>query len=277
MAYPCALYKLDAYYGQMVTLFSDCSSGNPQVVAIGHSGSDGTYVWGWPEEDLIILYFTQSRGGSTGTKLEAVIDELLNHPELKEINEQARVLYSSFLGSYVANFGPFRNTEFIVTVQNGVLAVDIPKQLVFELDDPDEDGKRCFTDMPGVAVSFEEEGSEIKSMTLFQGGTSFVLPKGTATVEEKYPEDMEKYTGTYETEDPELTMKIVIVNERLALDIPGQPVPLELYPPDVQGIWVMRLNPSVSVSFTETTEGEVESVTLYVPGGVSYTRKRLGD
>jgi hypothetical protein len=86
---------------------------------------------------------------------------------------------------------------------------------------------------------------------------------------------MEKYVGTYETEDPNVTMRVLIVNERLALDIPGQPNTLELYPPDEDGKWYLRLDPSIAISFNLNEEGEIESLNLHLPDGSMYTRRRI--
>ena len=270
MPYPTGFYQLEAYYGQMSILWTDVTEENIKV--IGHSGSDGTYVWAWPELDMIILYFTQSRGSTTGLKLEAKIDELLIHPEITELNNDARERYEKYLGSYIANFGPFRDAEFTVTVQNGELAVDIPNQLVFELEG-DEPSWR-FKIIPEVSISFVSEGEAVSAMIFNQSGMVFELPKGTASSEEIYPTDMEKYLGVYETEDPNITMSVVIHDGKLALVIPGQPVELDLYPPDENGMWVMKLNPTVTISFNEV-DGKIDSLVLYLPDGTTYTRKRI--
>ena len=55
-------------YGQMAVLYVDSAeSEKASPTVIGHSGSDGTFAWAWPKEDLMVLYFTQSRGGISGT------------------------------------------------------------------------------------------------------------------------------------------------------------------------------------------------------------------
>ena len=276
--YPTGFYDLEAYYGQMVILFSNSTTVEPEVEVIGHSGSDGTYAWAWPEQDLMILYFTQSRGSTSGIKLESLIDELLIHPELAEFNAAVRERYANYLGGYTANFGPFRNAEFSVTVQNGRLAVDIPNQIVYELNDPDEEGLRSFKLTDEIAVSFNlDDSGNVTSMLLHQSGYVFELPKGSPTQGEQYPDDMERYIGTYETEDPNVTMRVVIVDGRLALDIPGQPAALDLYPPDEEGIWYIRVNPTVAVSFNESGDGEIQSLDLYLPDGTVLTRQRIDD
>lgn len=278
MPYPEGFYNLEAYYGQMAIVYLNKNNGISKVEVIGHSGSDGTYAWAWPELDLMILYFTQSRGSTSGIKLESKIDELIIHPELKELNNQAREQYAKYLGSYTANFEPFWNTEFIVTIQNGGLAVDIPNQLVFELNEPDEEGKWRFKLIDEIAVSFElKDSGNVTMMKLHEAGSINELPKGAPAQENNYPEDMEKYVGIYQTEDPNVTMKVVIHDGRLALDIPGQPIELELFPPDDEGKWYIRVNPMVAVSFKETDEGRIDSLTLHLPDGTTYIRKRIDD
>ncbi|MFH2110574.1 MAG: serine hydrolase domain-containing protein [Candidatus Bathyarchaeota archaeon] len=276
MPYPTGFYDLEAYYGQMAILFSNSTTGEPEV--IGHSGSDGTYAWAWPEQDIMILYFTQSRGSTSGIKLESRIDELLIHPELAEINANVREQYADYLGSYTANFGPFRNTEFKVTVQNGRLAVDIPNQLVFELEEPDAEGLQRFKIMGQIAVSFNlDDSGAVTSMTLHEPGGVNILTRGPPAQEEAYPENMERYVGEYQTEDPNITMKVVILNGRLALDIPGQPIPLELYPPDNNGIWYIRVNPTIAVSFNVGEDEKIHSFNLHLPDGTVITRQRIDD
>jgi CubicO group peptidase (beta-lactamase class C family) len=271
MPFPTGYYKLEANYGQMSIIWTDTDS-ETSVKVIGHTGSDGTYAWAWPELDMIVLYFTQSRGSTTGLKLEAKIDELLIHPEITELNNNARKKYEKYLGGYIANFGPFRNTEITVTVQNGELAVDIPNQLVFNLEG-DEPIWR-FKLMPEVSISFISEGDAVSAMVFNQSGMIFELPKGTAITEEIYPTDMEKYLGEYETEDPNITMSVVIHEGMLALIIPGQPIELDLYPPDDNGLWVMKLNPTVGISFIEK-DGKIDSLILKLPDGTTYTRNRI--
>jgi CubicO group peptidase (beta-lactamase class C family) len=275
MRFPTGFYNLDVYYGQMSVLYTDYEGG--EVVLIGHSGSDGTYAWAWPEHDLIVLYFTQSRGGASGIYLESDIDRLFFHPELEEINDLAREKYAPYLGTYVANFGPFRNAEFEVRVQNGQLAVDIPNQFVFELKEPDSEGKWHFKLLDLLAVSFEQDNSGTTTkMKLYEAGEVYELPKGRAPKEvELNPAELQKYTGHYQTEDPDVVVEVLIQNGRLALDIPGQPVLLELSPPDEEGKWYFRLNPQLAIAFNESTDGKVESFTAHLPDGTTLLRQKI--
>ncbi|MDG2014749.1 MAG: serine hydrolase [Pirellulaceae bacterium] len=73
---PTGFAGLAASYGQLMQIYDN----NGEVVAFGHSGSDGTYAWAWPDQGLIVLYFTQSRGSITMSRMEAVIDSVLARP-----------------------------------------------------------------------------------------------------------------------------------------------------------------------------------------------------
>jgi hypothetical protein len=158
--------------------------------------------------------------------------------------------------------------------QNGGLAVDIPNQLVFELEEDESNGRWRFKIMQEASISFVLDGEEVSAMVLNQSGMVFELPKGSASTEEIYPTDMDKYLGVYETEDPNITMRVVIHEGVLALDIPGQPIELDLFPPDEDGMWYLRVNPVTAVSFIEL-DNEIESIVFHLPDGTKYTRKRV--
>jgi CubicO group peptidase (beta-lactamase class C family) len=277
MLFPTGFYDLDVFYGQMAMVYKDRETDRVEV--IGHNGSDGTYAWAWPERDLMILYFTQSRGNTTGLMLEAEIDRLFIHPELEDINAIVREQYAPYLGTYTANFGPFHNAGFKVVVLNGKLAVDVPNQFVFELREPDSEGRWQFQLIGQVSVSFEKDASgAVTSMKLHQGGEVFDIPKGEAPEETRLdPAALQKYLGRYQTEEPGVVVTVLIHNGNLALDIPGQLVKLELYPPDEQGKWYVRLNPQLAVSFNEGADGKIESFTAHLPDGTTLLRPRVGD
>ena len=78
---------------------------------------------------------------------------------------------------------------------------------------------------------------------------------------------MEKYLGLYERpEEPDGgPVEVLIHNGHLAVKIPEVTVILELFPPDAEGRWIMRLNPSVAISFQEDEAGDVISFTAHTP------------
>ena len=62
------------YYGQQWLLYVEPTGEAP--VAWGHSGSDGTYCWVWPQQNLMVLYFTQSSFNATDLQMELAINRL---------------------------------------------------------------------------------------------------------------------------------------------------------------------------------------------------------
>lgn len=90
------------YYGCQWMLYLGRNAADPDVW--GHSGSDGTFAWVWPRQDLMVLYFTQCTNTSTGFSLEQVIDRLLIHPESHEATVPEKLqAYTGFYWSSEAN------------------------------------------------------------------------------------------------------------------------------------------------------------------------------
>ena len=122
----------EAYYGQMSVLNI---SSDGQLRVFGHSGSDGTWAWAFPERDMMVFYFTQSRGQVTGIRLETDLDRLLVNPEYApppEIVEK----YQPYLGTYISESAASMGEQFTVLIHNERLGFDIPGLFIFELIDP---------------------------------------------------------------------------------------------------------------------------------------------
>jgi CubicO group peptidase (beta-lactamase class C family) len=175
--FPTGFEGLKPWYGQMAMVYVVGDRPDPaKVVAMGHGGSDGTGAWAFPAEDLIVCYFTQSRGQTTTVRLETTIQEAL----LRRGGTAVKVPddLKPYLGTYYANFGQYKNTAFQVVYRNGRLALDIPDQLVYELTDPDKDGRRQFAISDKIAVSFKkDDAGKVVSMTLYQAGMAFEMPR----------------------------------------------------------------------------------------------------
>ncbi|MFH1998793.1 MAG: serine hydrolase domain-containing protein, partial [Planctomycetota bacterium] len=99
--------------------------------------------------------------------------------EWEEADDQGDTVdYSPYLGTYVANFGPFRDVEFTLLEKDGYLAVDVPGQTVYELKDPDEEGKWRFTLSDQIAVSFvRDDTGRVIAMKQYQNGVVLELPR----------------------------------------------------------------------------------------------------
>ena len=84
--------------------------------------------------------------------------------------------------------GSYRNDDGMVVpvvVQNNRLAVDIPKQMVFELRAPDDKGLRAFRVKPDIAVEFVGKGPD--TMRLHEKGKVVDFKRVAATKAGKLP------------------------------------------------------------------------------------------
>ncbi len=174
--YPCGFFDLKTHYGQMSMLYAPGESPTQKEVrGFGHSGSDGTGAWAFPEENLIVCYFTQSRGQVSTIRLETTIeDALLRHDSAVQVSEEMKPL----IGTYYANFGRFKNAPFQVVLRSGKLALDIPQKLVFELKNPDKDGRWPFALVKANAVSFKKNSEgKVVALILHESGKSYELPR----------------------------------------------------------------------------------------------------
>ncbi|GAI45185.1 unnamed protein product, partial [marine sediment metagenome] len=161
----------------------------------------------------------------------------------------------------------FKDTEFTVLVQNDRLAVDVPGQQIYELKEPDEEGKWYFAISDEVAVSFDRDANDnVIGMKMYQAGYTFELPKKGIEIAPEIPlDELQKYLGSYHSEELGITAEVLIQNNRLAIDWPGEMV-YELYPPDEEGIWVFRISDDFTLRFNEAPDGQIESLTYYQAG-----------
>jgi CubicO group peptidase (beta-lactamase class C family) len=276
--FPTDYRDLGVYYGQMSVLYckEDAQThtpiGKPEIIS--HSGSDGTIAWAWPELDLMVLFYTQSRGGSAVLRLESAIDRLLVHPgeaaEVVEIPEE----FKPYIGIYIANFAAFENEEFTVLYKKGTLALDIPSQMVYELLEPDEDGAWPFAIAPDqVKVTFElaEDGTASK-LQLHQAGAVFDVPrKGTAEAEAQSkpividPAILESLVGKYHDATEDRVIE-VFLNDDGVLSVKAPPnIVLQLRPVrDREMTWLVKQSPAISLSFETDDTGVVISMTRHI-------------
>lgn len=179
--YPTGFVGMNAFYGQLAILHGTGDSpATADIKVIGHSGSDGTNGLAFPEKNLIVCYFTQSRGQPTPIRIESLINYhllRLGQPE-KPVPEE----WKPNLGTYYANFGNYKNTPFQVLYQSGCLTLDIPDQLIFTLKNPDKDGRWVFAMTDKISVGFtKDEKGKVISMNLKQSGKTFELTREPVT------------------------------------------------------------------------------------------------
>ncbi len=176
--------------------------------------------------------------------------------------------FGPYLGKYIANFATFSNEVFTVLERDGHLALDVPSQMVYDLNPPDEDGKRQFTLTDTIAVSFERnDAGDVELLKMYQAGMVFeVLREGVEIVPEIDLDELYKYLGSYQSTAPDLQIRTLIQNNRLAIEVAGGPI-FDLHVPDDERRWVSRANAEIVVVFNETDSGAITGMSFYRPGG----------
>ncbi|MEM9379899.1 MAG: serine hydrolase domain-containing protein [Planctomycetota bacterium] len=135
-------------YGSLMVLYTgEDEDGEEELVAFGHSGSDGTYAWAFPEQRAIVLYFTQSRGTPTGLEVEERLGELLLGVPFDPI--QLAPPLEEYLGYYREGEGD----RYRAIVKDGDdLALEVLGKAVVPLTYLGEDRWKL---QPGVVLEFD--------------------------------------------------------------------------------------------------------------------------
>jgi len=143
-----------ATYGQMMMLYHDPAG---KLRAFGHGGSDGTQAYAFPDKDLLVLYFTQSRGNMSFIDLENAMHGLIIEPEKRALANKpvdAKAV-APFLGLYW-----FESDQCPVSVEvrQGKLIAEFPSQSELELRPTSEPNKWGARLASNIFVEFQKEG-----------------------------------------------------------------------------------------------------------------------
>jgi len=191
-------------------------------------------------------------------------NELREHYAARAVSIPSR--FQPYVGIYTGNFGPFEDAEFEVRVQNDRLAIDVPGQMVFELLNPDAEGRWYFALSPLAAVSFEEgESGEIVGLAIHQASqlTREGTLDSTGAIDGEIAALHSRYVGRYVVPFQSAEVFIVSREGKLVLEIPGQQETIELLPPDDKGRWYFAKDASAAVSFIEDESGTVDKMHLH--------------
>jgi CubicO group peptidase (beta-lactamase class C family) len=130
--YPDSFKGLDLHYGQQWMVYSKpLDDGSLQRVVFGHGGSDGTHAWAWPERDMMVLFFTQSRGTLAGVGMERVLNTLLIEDNLDAAALANRVPSAKELADATGLYWDetVETAYYVVTPHLNRLTVDRPGKM----------------------------------------------------------------------------------------------------------------------------------------------------
>lgn len=226
-----------------------------------------------PEAELGFVLLTNV----TATPLQGVSQQIIWEAMLTDWTAafSGEVAPADLAGRYKANFGPFKDAWFNVTVVDGVVFVDVPGQTNYELAPPDGEGRRALKAVPGASISFQrDDDGHLTQLTLHQGA-DFELPREGVTPAGGVDASVsDPLIGEYINDQLGITLKVLVQNGRLAVDVPGQMV-YELEQPDAEGKWAFRIAKQIVVVFDPVADGVCPSFTL-TQSGRSFVHKRVG-
>ena len=234
----------------------------------GNIDGYGAQVALLPESNMGFVLLTNNTASPLQQEsINLVWEHLLNDKSLasNEGGTISSIDYHEFMGEYHANFASFKDSIFTFLVnENGRPAVDVPGQMVYELKDPDAEGKWYFAMTDSISVSFDRaDNGSLVAMRMHQNRLDFELPKkGVEIVPEVDPAELQPYLGQYQSKTFNGVIHAIIQNHRLTLDVPGQ-MAFELHLPDAEGYRQFRIKDDMSAKFESDGDGNIVELVLY--------------
>jgi CubicO group peptidase (beta-lactamase class C family) len=217
-----------------------------------------------PEEGVgFVLLCNVSSTPLQQLSLDMVWEHLVGVPPSAAGGDAAEVDYAPYLGRYQATFGAQQDALLTVQVNaNGALALDVPGQMVYALKAPDAEGRWSFALTDTIAVSFHEvEDGRANVLVLHQGGLDVEAPREGWRYPVEVPlAELERYLGRYAVPGEDEQLEVVVRNNHLAVDVPGQ-LAIELHPPGADGVRVARIADRIRATFHEE-DGRVTAMTF---------------
>jgi secernin len=171
--------------------------------------------------------------------------------------------YRPYVGSYMAPAGALQGREYKVLFRNGRLAIDIPGQIVAELNEPDAKGRWIFVLSKDIAISFDLGTDGTAAALRFHQATTVLkapLPENVPLPDA--PAEFLPYLGKYVLAAAKLELAVIFRSGKLVLEIPGQG-PHELESPDEEGLWRFKGDLGSAVSFVRNPEGNISALKVH--------------
>ena len=191
--YPQSFGGLEVYYGQQWMVYAKpATDGSPHRVLFGHDGSDGTHAWAWPELDLMVLFFTQSRGTLAGLSLEGALQTLLVEQALDDPSLTIRVPDQDELAQVAGLYWDETNISayYVVTPRGDGLTVERPGRMHLVFKAGETPGRFVHEANSQIWIEFERsKDGKFNTMRNFFGGQIENAPRhvpqeGLPSVEE---------------------------------------------------------------------------------------------
>ncbi len=217
---------------------------------------------------------------------EEAIDIVFGHL-MDALHDQAPAAAAAdlapLLGCY--EFGPTKSSWFVVPIAGGKLGLDVPKQRIYTLAEPDAEGMRTLVELPVAKLRFDRAADgHVTQIWFVQGGQTLVMPR---TGDEACAAEMaarskplaegapmpvamlHPYLGVYRFTQANQDWEVLINDRgRLAIDVPGQKV-YGLRWPNEKGRWVFEDTDAIEVSFVTRTAPDATGAQQSIVDGLT--------
>jgi CubicO group peptidase (beta-lactamase class C family) len=218
-------------HGLMSMLYckADCND-TARVEIIGYGGSDGTFAWAWPEEELIILFFSQSRNFKNPFPFydfeNLLYQNLMSHKRGVDLTASPPS-FEPYTGRYIADYQGTGNIVFEIISIKDALGIKFPGQAPLELLPSDRAGTWSFKASDLLSISFEKNDSgQVESFTFYQK-TRFLKKTGPMRNDTITETKQGNYLGQYLMPSMNLELELSEINNQLYIQI-GEAPPVSL-------------------------------------------------
>ena len=163
---------LKYYAQQWVVQTNNAGTESAQVQMFGHDGSDGTYAWAYPEQDLMVLFFTQSRGTLAGLAIESAVNRLLLGAETALTKQAAAQPQTNPLANFAGLYWDqdVEHAYYIIAPRGERLSLDRPGGMHLLFRRGEKAGRFVAEANPKVWIEFVRDPSgQISAMRTFFG------------------------------------------------------------------------------------------------------------
>jgi len=165
---------------------------------------------------------------------------------------------------YKPYLGKFQGPERVlrIMVQNNNLAIDIPGKMIFEFNDPDENGLWYFKLTRDVNVSFQKDISGKTTGMTISDKTRIPKKPQTQEIKDNVPEKFRPYLGKYPIPMQEGEFTVNFRRNNLSIKVPTGEI-MDLDGPDEQGFWTHKHRKD-KFSFVKDDDGNVKMLIIHV-------------
>ncbi|MGK0220144.1 MAG: CubicO group peptidase (beta-lactamase class C family) [Planctomycetota bacterium] len=236
-----------------------------------------------PEEGLgYVLLMNLSAAPLQRPSLELVFDAMLGEwpEEMARVEAGATedVVLDDYVGTYIANFGKFRDAAFDVGIEGGIegeqLTLKLPRQEPMALKSPDANGVWGAVKTEQVKLSFDRDSAgEVDVLRLHANGFRFSVPREGVSIAPEVPKgSLDKYTGSFVRAQGGKLVTVLLARGHLVFEDRGNHMAFGT--PDEDGHAVLRDRPAQGATFKLDADDNVESFLFHGNAGAKlFTRK----